>query len=79
MRHYHNKSDPKVEFNPKQAAIPLPPGPAMAHAAQDKLNRRPVSQAKSGALKCSGKWSPTKVARYRAASLAIPTKQRDWR
>jgi hypothetical protein len=49
--------------------IVLPPIEMMAHAAQNKLNQRPVSTDRRGFIKCSGKWSAHKVAAVRFANL----------
>lgn len=60
MRHY---SHPNVR------AVPLIPDKMLAAAAQDRRNRRPISVNKRGAIKCSGKWSPRKVAAARKATM----------
>lgn len=40
-------------------------------AANDKLNRRPVSTTKRGFIKCSGKWASHKIAATRYINLQI--------
>lgn len=51
--------------------IPLPDGAAMKAAAQDKLNRSPVSQNRRGYFKCSGKWERLRVATIRWNNLQL--------
>lgn len=59
----------KLDPDPRIWAQSLPRIEAMEHAAQDKLNRRPVSTGRRGFVKCSGKWSAHKVAAVRFANL----------
>jgi hypothetical protein len=63
--HLVGKNDPA----PHIERIPLPSIGATYAAAQDKLNRRPVSTDRRGFIKCSGKWSAHKVAAVRFANL----------
>lgn len=53
--------------------IQLPDGMAMAAAAADKLNRRPVSTSSRGLIKCSGKDRAAKVAFIRRVNFARMT------
>lgn len=50
--------------------LPLIPTRLLAAAAQDKRNRRPVSQTRAGRIKCSGKDSAAKIAHIRFVNVA---------
>jgi hypothetical protein len=52
-----------------QTPILLPHIARMTAAAIDKLNRRSVSVNSRGLLRCSGKWTPRKIARARRFNL----------